>query len=267
MKPKSRLNEANPRSPAEILAEQGHGRSHAAEKKAGAVAPAQTTLPVVVEHKAALLATPDTRTPVQAYLDEVAPASIVGRMIKFDGKEGKYFTADDEEILDDQTDYAALCDQTLVGWLKFNGQGQPPDRHMGLLYDGFVMPPRETLGDLDETQWEAGLSGEPQDPWQHHVYLVLQNGATGELFTFCTSSKTGRRAVGNLLRHYNRVRKTDASFYPMVRLKIGGFNHSDQRIGWVSTPVLAVTGRMPRIDAAKPEAGNSQTVFNDTIPF
>src|SRR5262245_16316182 len=56
------------------------------------------------------------------------------------------------------------------------------------------------------------------DPWQHHIYLVLQNGATGELFTFATSTDTGRRAAGNLLRHYDRLTRTHPDMYPVVRL-------------------------------------------------
>jgi hypothetical protein len=39
------------------------------------------------------------------------------------------------------------------------------------------------------------------------MYLVLQ-GDNSELFTFATSSMTGRRAVGGLLRHYDRLRKS-----------------------------------------------------------
>jgi hypothetical protein len=35
------------------------------------------------------VATPDTRTDVQRYVDEIAPSSIAGRMIKF-SKEGKF---------------------------------------------------------------------------------------------------------------------------------------------------------------------------------
>ena len=55
--------------------------------------------------------------------------------------------------------------KTLIGWIRFHGQGEAPDRHMGLLYDGFIMPPRDTLGDDDPASWEIGLSGQPQDPW------------------------------------------------------------------------------------------------------
>jgi hypothetical protein len=128
------------------------------------------------------------------YLDEVAPASIVGTMLKFT-KEGKFVRQDNEEEIPEDADFLALCDETVVGWVKFNGPGEPPERDMGLLYDGFTMPMRESLGDLDEEKWEKGLDGAPQDPWQHHMYLPLQNSRTKEMMTFVTSSKTGRRAT------------------------------------------------------------------------
>ena len=216
--------------------------------------------------KASLPAVPDTRTSVQQYLDDVAPASIVGRMVKFT-KDGTFATHDDGETIADTVDFVALCDQTLVGMIKFNGEGTPPDRHMGLLYDGFVMPGRGILGDLDEAQWELGLDGKPADPWQHHMYLVLQNTGTSELFTYVTSSKTGRRAVGNLLRHYDRMTRTNPNEFPVVRLKVGGFQHSDDRVGWVATPVFAVVGRREK-DAglAKPDTSLSGDL-NDAIGF
>ena len=58
--------------------------------------------------------------------------------------------------------------------MKFN-EDAPPDRVMGLLYDGFKMPPREELGDNNPMDWPAGLDNKSADPWQHHNYLVLQN--------------------------------------------------------------------------------------------
>ena len=111
-------------------------------------------------------------------------------------------------MIGDDIDFTALADQTLIGWIKFNGEGAPPDRHMGLLYDGFLMPSRDSLGDTDQAKWEMGLDGKPQDPWAHQVYLVLQRADSGELFTFVTSSITGRRAIGTLLRHYDRMQRT-----------------------------------------------------------
>ena len=158
----------------------------------------------------------------------------------------------------------ALADQTLIGWVKFRGEGEPPDRMMGLLYVDFVMPARETLGDLDPKKWQLGLDNQPADPWQHHQYLVLQDTETSELFTFVTSSKTGRRAVVTLLRHYDRMRSNHPDELPVVRLRKGGFNHSDTRVGWVSTPVFVVCGRAPSDSAVKPDTSIG-TFLNDEI--
>jgi len=235
-------------------------------KKEGSFSVLDPPVPVPVETANAAVAMPDTRTPVQSYLDEIAPASIVGPMIKFDTKGGRFFTADDDEEISAEEDFTALADQTLIGRLKFNGKGEPPDRRMGLLYDGFVMPNRKDLGDTDQSKWEIGLAGKPADPWQHHIYLVLQRVATGELCTFVTSTDTGRRAVGNLLRHYDRLTKTHPDMYPVVRLKVGGFNHRDERVGWVNTPVFAVVGRTPKDSAAKPDTSLAAQM-DDELPF
>jgi hypothetical protein len=157
-----------------------------------------------------------------------------------------------------------LCDDTLVGWIKFNGVGEPPSKEMGLLFDGFQMPPRQSLGDLDPKQWETGLDGQPADPWQHQQNLVLQNTETAELFTFSTSSRTGRRAVGTLLRHYERMQKARPDELPVIRLSTGGFQHKDTRVGWVSVPVFVVVGRAPRDSAAKPDTSIG-AYLNDEI--
>jgi hypothetical protein len=138
---------------------------------------------------------------------------------------------------------------------------------MGLLYDGFSMPPRSTLGDLDEKEWDEGLDGKPADPWQHHQYLVLQDTKTLEMFTFVTSSKTGRRAVVDLLRHYDRTRKVHPDELPVVRLRTGGFNHKDERIGWVNTPVFLIVGKTSRDSITTPPDTNTAAIINDKLPF
>jgi hypothetical protein len=208
-----------------------------------------------------------SKTPQQAYLDEIAPSSIVGRLIKF-SKEGEFTTRDDGEPISSDVDFIALCDETLIGWIKFNDDDDtPPERVQGLLYEGFVMPPREELGDMDVGQWPAGLSGEPVDPWQHQINLVLQHASTKEMFTFSTSSKTGRRAVGNLLHHYDRMRRLHPDELPVVRLRAGGFQHKDDRIGFVPTPVFCVVGRAPRDSAAKPDTSLKADLYDELPDF
>jgi hypothetical protein len=245
-----------PPTPEQIKAQQNR-QAEADRSAIQANLPAKTTGTAV--------AAPDSRTVVQKYLDEISPASIVGRMVKFT-KNGEFVTSDDDTVIGEDADFTAILDQTLVGWIKFNGEGNPPDRVMGLLYDGFVTPARDTLGDSDAASWELGLDGRPQDPWQHHVYLVLQNTETQELFTYVTSSITGRRAVGNLLRHYDRMGRTNSGAYPVVKLKVGGFQHRDDRVGWVKTPVLAIVGRTPKDSAAKPDTSVGADM-SDEIPF
>jgi hypothetical protein len=250
------------RTAAQALAQQK--ADAARDRAARAQAKSQDALDVVLDGaKPTAVAVSDGRTPREVYLDEVAPAAIVGRLIKFT-REGAFVTADDDTEIPDTADFTVLADQTLVGWLKFNDDA-PPDRVMGLLYDGFVPPPRSQLGDLDQSKWPIGLSGAPEDPWKHQMYLVLQ-GDNSELFTFATSSMTGRRAVGNLLRHYDRTQKAHPDELPVVRLKTGGFNHRDERIGWVHTPVFAVVGRAPRDSAAKPDT-SLPADLNDELPY
>ena len=228
-----------------------------------AVAKPATAPPAVTAQAAVVLR--DNRSYRDLYFDEVAPASIVGRMVKF-SKEGTFITTDDDEEVSKDAEFAALCDETLVGWVKFNGEGEPPDRVMGLLYDGFVMPQRATLGDLDEKEWDEGLDGKPADPWQHHIYLVLQDIKTLEMFTFVTSSKTGRRAVVDLLRHYDRTHKTHPDELPVVRLRTGGFNHKIERIGWVNTPKFQVVGKTNRASVTKPDTSVAAFI-DDELPL
>jgi hypothetical protein len=213
------------------------------------------------------VALPDTRTEHQKYLDEIAPSTIAGRPIKFDGKSGAFVFEDTDEVIGPDTDFIALCDETLVGWIRFHRDGEtPPDRIQGLLCDGFVMPPDTELPDNDPATWGIGLSGLPESPWQHQMNLVLQTPGTHELATFRTTSKTGRRAVGNLLKHYDRMRKKDDDHYPVTRLKIGGYNHRDTRVGWVHTPTFAVVGKAPKVSAAIPDT-STKGDMSDEIPF
>jgi hypothetical protein len=209
---------------AEVLA-----RQKADHMPGGIVAKSSGTAGMAAKRPSPAVAANDQRDSVQRYLDEVAPASIVGRMIKF-GKEGQFVTPDDGEPIAVDAEW-----------------------------------PRESLGDLDESQWPIGLDNLPADPWQHQMYLVLQRTTTMEMFTFVTSSKTGRRAVGNLLRHYDRVRKAHPDDCPVVRLKVGGFPHDDDRVGWVKVPVFVVVGRRPRDSSAIPDTTPGGDL-NDSIP-
>jgi hypothetical protein len=257
-----------PKTPKEILAKQALDAKQQREAIAARRNAAPAGVPAVVPAKPTAVAAsaPDTRTDIQRYIDEIAPSMFAGRLIKFDGKKGEFATQDDDQPIKQDIDFIALMDEVLVGWIKFNGKGVPPTRNQGLLYNGFVMPARETLGDSNPDDWPEGLDGQPQDPWLHQILLPLQHAETRELFTFSTTSKSGRTAVGVLLNSYERTRKAHPDEVPVVRLKPGGYQHSDERIGWVNTPVFTVMGLTNRDSAAKPDTSPGGQM-NDEIPF
>jgi hypothetical protein len=221
---------------------------------------------VAIKPTTTLPAMPDNRTSVQRFLDEEAPNRLVGCRIDFDPKEGEHVIADTGDKISSERDFLALCPETLIEWIKFNGEGVPPTQIAGLLYDGFELPPRDTLGDNDKAQWPIGLSGKEEDPWKRGTYIVLQDADTHEFFMFVTRSKTGRIAAANLLRHYERLRKSHPGECPVVRLKVGGFEHKDTRVGWVKTPVFVVVGHSKVDPTTRPDT-SLRAEMDDEIPF
>jgi hypothetical protein len=245
-----------PRTSKQVLADQKQQIEHDRTQRSQQLAPRSA---------APLPATPDNRNARQRYLDEVAPSGIVGRLVKFDGKEGKFIFVDTEETISDKEDFVVLADQTLATWVKFRPD-QSPLRVGGLLYaPDFELPEREQLGDTDQTRWGIGkFSGEPADPWKEEMMLVLKRPSTMELLTFATLNKTGRRAVATLLKHYDRLQISSPGSYPVVRLKVGGYQ--DSRFGWVHAPNFVVVGGSPGHTAAIPDT-SLKNEMSDSIPF
>ena len=187
-------------------------------------------------------------SPIGAYLAKHGVGAS-GTFIKF-GKGGYFCKQLDDVPIPEKTEAVLIYDQIRVGWIKFKGKGNPPIRHMGPVFSGFVAPDREMLGDLDEAEWEEGLSGKPVDPWQFQVLLPLQDTKTGELLIFGTSSITGRRACDNLIAMCGRMQVREPDDYPVVRLDVSGFQHRDERVGWVKTPAFTRVGKAPKSDVS-----------------
>src|SRR5262249_16447686 len=91
--------------------------------------------------------------------------------------------ADDVQI-PTGTEVAVVYEEIRVGWIKFGEKGQQPERKIGPVFDGFVPPPREELGDLDESKWEIGLSGKPTDRGNSKCWCQCTTSRTAR----CTSS-------------------------------------------------------------------------------
>ena len=116
------------RTTAQVLAQQKRDAEYATKQSTEkAVQQSQA----VTLAKPTAIAVPDTRTPVQQYVDEIAPSAIAGRMIRF-AKTGEFIIADTEEVISPDTDFIALCDETLIGWIKFHRDEEtPPGQFVG----------------------------------------------------------------------------------------------------------------------------------------
>jgi hypothetical protein len=213
---------------------------------------------IVPASKATMMA---TASPVSAYL-AAHGVGMNGTYFKF-SKDGKFVKSSDDEEIPEGTEFVVIYDQAQGGWVKFMGRGNPPVRKQGPLFAGFVPPSREELGDTNESEWEEGLSGKPADPWQFQLLLPLQDVKTGELFIFQTTSITGRRAVDRLIQSCARMMTAEPEVYPVIKLRITGFDHRDERVGWVKVPAFERVGKTPKPDTAMVANGDP----NDEVPF
>jgi hypothetical protein len=242
-----------------------HLQAKDAQKQALAQNPTATgngaTLPAV--RQASVPATVDNRDAVDRVLDDIAPSFLAGPMVGFNGKKEKFVITASGDELDIAVKYKAHLGQARMEWIKFHGKGETPEKNGDFLFDpGFILTPRDDLGDLDMTEWPPGLDGQPRDPWILQVMFPLQNTETLETFTFLTSSKTGRSAVGTLLKAHKRKRLTHPNETPVVLLKVSSYQSKDR--GKVAIPAFVVVGRAPSEDEPALSRGAD---MEDEIPF
>lgn len=177
----------------------------------------------------------DSRPQWERTLDELSPSWAAGRVIKFSHETGVFRTTDDEQEVSPDLEFAALCGETLIGFVRFNGKGEMPDRIMGKVFSDFTLPARNSLGDTDKSTWQIDKWGQPEDPWQIHAYLVVQRTDTSEMFTVAAQNPTGVYAVGQLSKHYGRCCK-DHGEAPLVHLRAGTYKGR-------AVPVFSVCGQ------------------------
>jgi hypothetical protein len=94
---------------------------------------------------------------VSTEIDKVIGA----QMCKFT-KQGEFSISDIDNI-PAGTRCIAHADQISLGWQRWE-DGKPVERHIGLVVDRFVPPPRSELGDTDNQHWELQDDGSRRDP-------------------------------------------------------------------------------------------------------
>jgi len=172
------------------------------------------------------------------FMDEVSNGG-GNKLLKFDGKAGNYVCRGGAAAFNGQEFVVDVYGAT-GGFLKFKGEKQQPERHMGLVFPKDLGPSRASLGDLDKGEWPKGRFGDgPEDPWTPAFELPMVHRETGEAFTFTAQSKTSLAAVKDF---FGLCRRLAEGFLPIVRLDVGSFRG---KFGLVKKPVLSMIGKSP----------------------
>jgi hypothetical protein len=167
---------------------------------------------------------------------EGSPKPWVGTLLKYN--KGDYYAGpDDKNAIPLGTRVVCVMPSMLKGWVKWEA-GKPIIHEMGLVVKGFVPAARNDLGDNDKKMWERDNRGDPKDPWQYNIYVVMIDVKTEQVFTFTTSSKGGRGAIGELAKIYGKNLRMFPGKLPVVELDTGSYKHTDY--GRVATPSFKV---------------------------
>ena len=179
------------------------------------------------------------------------------KLLKF--TKGKYYVGDDEVT---GREFIAYVDQMARGYVKFV-DGKVTEQRVGKVADGFKVPTRNELGDVDEALWEKDSTGKPRDPWSYQFYIPMADVDTGDTAIFVTSSHGGKGAVGRLSDLYA---KNIRNGRPVIKLAVESYRH--QTFGRIETPnFMLVSWDQGGVDSAIDVVARSNSDMDDDIPF
>src|SRR5262249_32614549 len=100
------------------------------------------------------------------------PSFIFGRFFKF--RKGDWaFIGGEKEKIPDRSGWSGMMTEPRHGWRKFvvvtteDGDIKSvPEYRVGKISEGWEVPPRESLGDMDQSKWKIGLNNKIEDPWK-----------------------------------------------------------------------------------------------------
>lgn len=130
-------------------------------------------------------------------------------------------------------EYVVIFPQMSVVWQKWvekevndkeNGGKKtvrvPEFKHLTPMVDGDKFPARDTLGDLDESDWEAGMNGRPQDPWKCLCIIPVRRvgDEEGKVHHIELSTVSGNKQAYYLFRDVGEELPFHADELPIVRL-------------------------------------------------
>jgi hypothetical protein len=231
---------------------------------------ASNNVPAVAEVSSAVAA-------INNYVNAEDPQMVIGKLLKF--AKGEYLKGMEAEVVPVGSLFVAACDMTVRGFILWV-DGKPARHVLGRIASGEPLPRREDLDRNDQNEWPLDGQNKPRDPWQPVMYLPMM-GEDGELTTFTTGSTSGMKSLNRLLRRYATHAARHPDDYPLIRLRVDFFMHSDRAIGKVFYPDFEPAGYVDKaefceaLEAVGVAVSQSEVKalpkpadeFGDAIPF
>ncbi len=190
-------------------------------------------------------------------------ASFLGTLLRF--KKGVWVYGEDKRELVCGTQVVGLMKEFRRGYVRWQ-DGKATGHVVGKICEGFVLPPRETLGDANEEFWPKGFSGNKEDPWIYTMYAPFKSVDDDEVYTYATSSDGGTQALYRLMERYAWLGRKHPGQYPIVTLDSESYDHP--RFGVVHKPKIEIVDWSGRPDIELIEAEPSlASEMEDAIPF
>jgi hypothetical protein len=214
---------------------------------------------------------------INNYIATEDPQAMIGKLLKH--SKGEFLKGQDCEVVPEGSLFTVACDMTLRGFILWK-DSKPAKHVLTRIASGATLPQREDLGHLGQDQWPLDAQGKPRDPWQPVMYVPMMD-SDGELSTFTTGSASGIKSLNRLLKRYATHAARHPDDYPLVKLKVAFFMHSDRAIGKVFYPDFEPAGYVDRsefcealeavgVDVNQPEQKalpKPAEEFKDEIPF
>jgi len=160
-----------------------------------------------------------------------------GAFMKFDGNSGTFSFGTDQEELEHGTHLAANIAEVSRGHICWV-DGEVKEEVMGSILAGD--PPNQ--GSLHDYGPYQTYPDGTKDGWSEQVVLTFRNPEDGEKYTFKTTSKSGLRAVANLIRDYGKLFKTHPNDTPVVELGANSFvPKNNKKVGKKYAPDFKIT--------------------------
>jgi len=163
----------------------------------------------------------------------------IGLPLKF--KKGKWYVQPEKQVLNEVRPEDKFTVDVLSyanGWIKWVDK-RPSIRHVYRPIDGWILPMRERLPDLDHEDWPLdSMSGKRKDPWQEHHQLVLKD-KNNELLTWAATSYYGIKGMRKFIEEFTRGARDHRGEMPVVTL--GQAIEKSQNYGDIPSPRLIIT--------------------------